>query len=138
MLRAAFRMSGLRLMAGTAAMGRGEAGSVMAARQLCTKPEKGGTPFKVPGHRPSDFDKKILLWSGRFKKQSDIPEFVSPEMLMAAKSKLRVKFAYIMILLTIVGCIAMVISGKRAAGRQETVTRMNLERKARLRAEKEQ
>lgn len=33
--------------------------------------------FKVPGYRPSDFDKKLLIWTGRFKRKEDIPEQVS-------------------------------------------------------------
>ncbi|XP_059837405.1 uncharacterized protein LOC132400448 isoform X3 [Hypanus sabinus] len=32
----------------------------------------------IPGHRPSKFDRMILLWSGRFKKEEDIPATVSP------------------------------------------------------------
>lgn len=33
--------------------------------------------FKMPGYRPSEMDKKILVWSGRFKTKEQIPEFVS-------------------------------------------------------------
>lgn len=33
--------------------------------------------FKTPGYRPSEMDKKILVWSGRFKSKDQIPEFVS-------------------------------------------------------------
>nr|XP_042711029.1 protein FAM162A isoform X3 [Chrysemys picta bellii] len=41
-------------------------------------PEVGGhSTFKVPGHKPSDWEKKVLLWSGRFKKVDDIPETIS-------------------------------------------------------------
>ena len=31
----------------------------------------------VPLHKPTDFEKKILLWSGRFKKEEEIPETIS-------------------------------------------------------------
>ena len=37
----------------------------------------GHRPFKVPEHKPSDMDKKMLIWSGRFKTVDQIPEFVS-------------------------------------------------------------
>lgn len=33
--------------------------------------------FKIPGYRPSELDKKFLVWSGRFKTVDQIPELVS-------------------------------------------------------------
>lgn len=33
--------------------------------------------FKIPGYRPSNMDKRFLIWSGRFKTVDQIPEFVS-------------------------------------------------------------
>ncbi|CAM5078055.1 unnamed protein product [Natator depressus] len=100
------------------------------------KPEEGGhSTFKVPGHKPSDWEKKVLLWAGRFKKVDDIPETVSFELIDAARNKLRVKISYLMIALTILGCIVMVIEGKRAVGRHESLTTQNMERKARWRDE---
>ncbi|MXQ90336.1 hypothetical protein E5288_WYG011174 [Bos mutus] len=57
------------------------------------------------------------------------------EMLDAAKNKVRVKISYVMIALTVAGCVLMVIEGKKAARRNETLTSLNLEKKARLREE---
>ncbi|XP_015282885.1 PREDICTED: protein FAM162A [Gekko japonicus] len=108
-------------------------------RRLCTKPPEGSAPkpsgFKLPGHKPSEWDKKILVWTGRFKKPEDIPETLSFEVVDVARNKVRVRISYLMIALTIMGCVAMVISGKRAVGRHESLTSMNLEKKARLREE---
>ncbi|XP_054858984.1 protein FAM162A [Eublepharis macularius] len=114
-------------------------------RRLCIKAEDSkaqkpsspspAPPFRVPGHKPSDWDKKFLLWTGRFKKVEDIPETVSFEMVDAARNKMRVKISYLMIALTIVGCIIMVIMGKRAVARHESLTTQNMERKARWREE---
>uniref|UniRef100_A0A8B9GEK6 Family with sequence similarity 162 member A n=1 Tax=Amazona collaria TaxID=241587 RepID=A0A8B9GEK6_9PSIT len=53
----------------------------------------------------------------------------------AAKTTLRVKFSYVMITLTIVGCIIMVTRGKQAVKRHETLTSINLEKKAQWREE---
>ncbi|XP_037381350.1 protein FAM162A isoform X2 [Talpa occidentalis] len=108
---------------------------------FCTKPQ--GSPkapshtysHRVPLHKPTDWERKILIWSGRFKKEDEIPETISFEMLDAAKNKVRVKVSYIMIALTVAGCILMVIQGKQAAKRHESLTSMNLEKKARLREE---
>ena len=41
-------------------------------------------------------------------------------MLDAAKNKLRVKVSYLMIALTVAGCIYMVIEDKKAANRQKS------------------
>lgn len=59
-------------------------------------------------------------------------------MLDAAKNKVRVKISYIMIALTLMGCGLMVFQGKQAAKRHETLTSLNLEKKARLRREAEE
>ncbi|NWV01342.1 F162A protein, partial [Upupa epops] len=111
-------------------------------RRLCIKPQeesqlplKSRPPLRVPGHKPTDWEKRFLLWAGNFKKPEDIPQTVSIETIRAAKSTLRVKFSYIMIALTILGCIVMVIRGKQAVKRHETLTSMNLEKKAQWREE---
>lgn len=116
-------------------------------RRLCSKTEDSKAPkpsstspgpsFRVPGHKPTNLDKKFLLWTGRFKKVEDIPETVSFEMIDAARNKMRVKLSYLMIALTILGCIIMVISGKQAVKRHESLTTQNMERKARWREEAE-
>ncbi|XP_040106435.1 protein FAM162A isoform X1 [Oryx dammah] len=108
---------------------------------FCSKPQESPKPpthtysHRVPLHKPTDWEKKILIWSGRFKKEDEIPETVSFEMLDAAKNKVRVKISYVMIALTVAGCVLMVIEGKKAARRNETLTSLNLEKKARLREE---
>ncbi|KAK1343950.1 hypothetical protein QTO34_014507 [Cnephaeus nilssonii] len=108
---------------------------------FCTKPQKSPKPpsqtysHRVPLHKPTDWERKILIWAGRFKKEDEIPETISFEMLDAAKNKLRVKISYVMIALTVVGCVLMVIEGKQAVKRHESLTSLNLEKKARLREE---
>ncbi|XP_059900457.1 protein FAM162B [Gadus macrocephalus] len=116
-------------------------------RTLCSKPQetKAEPPatapanthlgFKLPGYRPSDMDKKILIWSGRFKSADQIPEFVSFEMIDASRNRMRVKVCYGMMVTTIAACLIMVILGKRAAGRHESLTGQNMEKKAKLRQE---
>nr|XP_056705207.1 protein FAM162A [Euleptes europaea] len=116
-------------------------------RRLCSKPQEGAAPktssgtsnpsFRLPGHKPSEWDKRFLLWTGRYKKAEDIPETMSFEIIDAARNKMRVRMGYVMIVLTIVGCIVMVISGKQAVARHESLTSQNLEKKARWRQEAE-
>ncbi|XP_021106919.1 protein FAM162A isoform X1 [Heterocephalus glaber] len=84
---------------------------------FCTKPQESPKDptstysHRVPLHKPTDWEKKILIWSGRFKSKDQIPEAISFDMLDSAKNKLRVKISYIMIALTVLGCIVMVIEG---------------------------
>uniref|UniRef100_A0AAY5L9F5 Family with sequence similarity 162 member B n=1 Tax=Esox lucius TaxID=8010 RepID=A0AAY5L9F5_ESOLU len=91
--------------------------------------------FKLPGYRPSPMDQRILVWSGRYKTPDQIPDLVSFETLDAARNKLRVKACYGMIVITILACLITVIMGKRAAGRNESLTALNMEKKARWREE---
>ncbi|KAJ7407833.1 protein FAM162B-like [Willisornis vidua] len=62
--------------------------------------------------RPTNFDKKVLIWAGRFKKEEDIPKYISSDVLDAARNIVRIKVCYLMIALTVLGCLAMVITGK--------------------------
>ncbi|XP_023557991.1 protein FAM162A [Octodon degus] len=108
---------------------------------FCTKPQESHKAptstysHRVPLHKPTDWEKRILIWSGRFQSKDQIPETISFEMLDAAKNKVRVKISYVMIALTVLGCVVMVIEGKKAAKRNESLTSLNLEKKARLREE---
>ncbi|XP_049641892.1 protein FAM162A [Suncus etruscus] len=145
-------LRGLHLVAGSCLKlhGRDASSSLRLARisdlkrinGFCTKPQESPKApptstyrHRVPLHKPTDWEKKILIWAGRFKKEEEIPETISFEMLDAAKNKMRVKVSYVMMALTVVGCIFMVIEGKKAAKRHETLTSLNLEKKARLREE---
>uniref|UniRef100_A0A8B9G3U8 Protein FAM162B n=1 Tax=Amazona collaria TaxID=241587 RepID=A0A8B9G3U8_9PSIT len=89
----------------------------------------------VASYKPSKFDKKILVWTGRFKTEEDIPPRIPPEMLDKARNKARVKACYIMIGLSIVACFAVIASAKKAAARHESLTSWNLAKKAKWRKE---
>lgn len=55
--------------------------------------------------------------------------------LNAAKNKTCMKMSYVMIVLIVAGCILMVIEGKKVAKKYESLTSLNLEKKAHLREE---
>lgn len=44
-----------------------------------------------------------------------------------ARNKFRIKICNYMILATILGCIAMIVTGKKKAERGETVSKMNMD-----------
>ncbi|XP_029462564.1 protein FAM162A-like isoform X2 [Rhinatrema bivittatum] len=94
----------------------------------------GYKPFRNE-RRPTPLDKKILLWAGRFRKEEDIPAFVSLEVINAATNKVRIKICYVMIAITLLGCVAMVIAGKNAARRDDNLLKMNMEKKAKWKTE---
>uniref|UniRef100_A0A672TPY1 Family with sequence similarity 162 member B n=1 Tax=Strigops habroptila TaxID=2489341 RepID=A0A672TPY1_STRHB len=89
----------------------------------------------VASYKPSKFDKKILIWTGRFKTEEEIPQRIPPEMLDRARNKARVKACYIMIGLSIIACFAVIASAKKAAARHESLTSWNLAKKAKWRKE---
>ncbi|XP_061777286.1 protein FAM162B [Nerophis ophidion] len=89
--------------------------------------------FKIPGHKPSPMDTRILLWSKRFKRVEDIPEFLPFETLDAAKNKLRIRVCYMMIAATIGGCVLMIVMSKRAVARHGSLSDQNLKQKAKWR-----
>uniref|UniRef100_UPI00398E5AC7 protein FAM162B-like n=1 Tax=Pristiophorus japonicus TaxID=55135 RepID=UPI00398E5AC7 len=101
-------------------------------------PDVASSAYKLQGRIPTAADKKVLLWSGRFKQEQDIPEMVSIEMLYAARNKIRVKICYLMIGVSVLACLVMVISGKKAFKNKENLTKWNLDKKAKLKEQFEQ
>ncbi|XP_035178836.1 protein FAM162B isoform X1 [Oxyura jamaicensis] len=119
-------------------------GGCCRPRRPARPPPEGGPPGDpepaaahkvVASYKPSKFDRKILLWTGRFKKEEEIPPRIPPEMLDRARNKARVKACYVMIGLSIVACFAVIASAKKAAARHESLTSWNLAKKAKWRKE---
>lgn len=78
-------------------------------------------------HRPNNLERKILVWTGRFKNDGEIPNEISQDTMEKARNKARIKLANYMMAATVLACLGMVISGKRAAERGETISKMNLD-----------
>ncbi|XP_041353942.1 UPF0389 protein CG9231-like [Gigantopelta aegis] len=86
-------------------------------------------------HLPTDFDKRMLVWSKIYKTTEEVPDSISFTKMSKAKDYFRVRFAAIMSVATFVASIGYIISGKRAVQRGESVSRMNLEWQQRNRDE---
>ncbi|XP_073483235.1 protein FAM162B [Aquarana catesbeiana] len=97
----------------------------------------GGDAKSISRCKPNRFDKKILKWTGRFKSEADIPPTIPLEMLVRARNKARIKACYIMIAITVVACFVVIVSGKKAAARHESLTSLNLAKKEMWRREAE-
>nr|XP_025966912.1 protein FAM162B-like [Dromaius novaehollandiae] len=117
--------------------GRGFVDEARGTRDAASRTANPASPPFKNDRRPTNFDKKVLVWAGRFKREEEIPAFISSEVLDASRNSVRIKVCYIMIALTLLGCLAMVVSGKEAAKRDHTLLRMNTEKKAKWRAETE-
>ncbi|KAI8041106.1 UPF0389 protein CG9231 [Drosophila gunungcola] len=81
----------------------------------------------IKNHEPNNLERKMLVWTGKYKTQAEVPNFVSQDVMERCRNKMRIRLANIMIALTAIGCAIMVYSGKQAAKRGESVTKMNLE-----------
>uniref|UniRef100_A0A1B6CS84 Uncharacterized protein n=1 Tax=Clastoptera arizonana TaxID=38151 RepID=A0A1B6CS84_9HEMI len=75
----------------------------------------------------SKFNKILLVMSGRYKKMSEVPESVSFESMHKARNKVRIRVANYFMGAIVIGCVWMVISGKKAAESGESVEKMNLD-----------
>lgn len=78
-------------------------------------------------HRPNDFEKRILVWTKKYKSTDEIPQYINQEVMERCRNQMRIKIANYMMLATVVGCIIMVISGKKAQERGDSVQKMNLD-----------
>ncbi|XP_072742782.1 UPF0389 protein CG9231 [Anoplolepis gracilipes] len=74
-------------------------------------------------HRVTNFDKRVLVWVKRYPRVADVPEDVTVDCLLAARSKARIKACNYMIIATLIGCIGSVILGKRQAARGESLVK---------------
>lgn len=103
----------------------------------------------IKNHEPNDLEKRMLVWSGKYKSSAEVPNFVryaihcyiliitlslrsnleisSQEQMERCRNQMRIKLANLMMGLTVIGCAIMVYNGKQAAKRGESVTKQNLE-----------
>ncbi|XP_055373468.1 UPF0389 protein CG9231 isoform X1 [Condylostylus longicornis] len=82
---------------------------------------------QINQHKPTNLEKRFLVWTKKYKSVDEVPSHVSVETMERCRNRMRIKVANIMMVLTAVGCIVMVISGKNAMGRGESVTKQNLD-----------
>ncbi|KAK4307061.1 hypothetical protein Pmani_021153 [Petrolisthes manimaculis] len=86
-------------------------------------PPKGR--IRLTDHRASYLEKRILVWGGKYKSVDEVPDFVSQDSLDRAQNKARIKINLMMVAATLLACLTMVYSGKRAQEAGESVVKMN-------------
>ncbi|XP_052872210.1 UPF0389 protein CG9231 [Anopheles cruzii] len=109
-----------------------------SARAFCSQVEPKQTPKPSPTigngpklsthtHSPNNLEKRMLVFTKRYKSLDEVPSFVSQETMERVRNQVRIKIANYMMIATAIGCIIMVISGKQAQERGESVSQMNLD-----------
>lgn len=78
-------------------------------------------------HRPSDFDRKILVYSKMYKKLDTIPKEIPVATMKKAKDWFRIRVNIGMGLACLGACVVMVISGKAAHESGDSLAKQNKE-----------
>ncbi|KAK5649828.1 hypothetical protein RI129_000857 [Pyrocoelia pectoralis] len=78
-------------------------------------------------YKVNNFEKRILVWMGKYKNVSDVPAFVKPEVMEKSRSWMRVRISNYSIALTLVGCVIMIYTGKKARDRGDSLHKRNLD-----------
>lgn len=78
-------------------------------------------------HRPNDFEKRLLVFTKKYKSKEEIPQYINEDVMERCRNQVRIKLANYMMIATVIGCVIMILSGKKAQERGETVQKMNLD-----------
>ncbi|KAL1109905.1 hypothetical protein AAG570_014139 [Ranatra chinensis] len=89
-------------------------------------------------HHPNKFERRILVWTGRYKTLEDVPDVVPIEALEKARNKARIRVSNYMMVLTLIACVGVAISGRRAAERGESLSQRTLDWHKQIREESKQ
>ncbi|XP_041463694.1 protein FAM162A-like [Lytechinus variegatus] len=76
----------------------------------------------------SGFDKRLLVYFGKYKNVGEVPELVSVHLLNSTRNKFRVYTNIFIGFLTMFGCGLMIYRGHRRAGTGETLADHNMRR----------
>ncbi|XP_055530535.1 UPF0389 protein CG9231 [Wyeomyia smithii] len=78
-------------------------------------------------HAPNNLEKKMLVFTKKYKSVDEIPSFVNQDVMERCRNQVRIKLANYLMLATAIGCLIMIVSGKKAQERGESVQKMNLD-----------
>ena len=68
---------------------------------------------------------RLLVMFKKYNSKEEVPTYVNQDVVEKVRNKFRIRVANIMMLLTMIGCILMVISGKKAVEKGDSVMKMN-------------
>ncbi|KAG5681754.1 hypothetical protein PVAND_011163 [Polypedilum vanderplanki] len=87
--------------------------------------DNNNNPMSKGTYKVDNFEKKLLVWFGKYKNADEIPGYVSQEVVDRARNRFRIRVANIMMILTLIGCGIMIVSGRNAAERGDSVLKSN-------------
>ncbi|KAF7990584.1 hypothetical protein HCN44_000389 [Aphidius gifuensis] len=64
-------------------------------------------------HNPNSLEKRILVWFKKYPSIDQVPVEVPIDIVQSATSKFRIRIANVMMVMTIIGCIYTVLTGKK-------------------------
>ncbi|XP_064121088.1 UPF0389 protein CG9231-like [Macrobrachium nipponense] len=82
---------------------------------------------RLTDHKVDNLERYLLVWGGKFKNVSEVPKYVSQDTMERARNKARIKINLMMCAATVVGCLLMVMSGKRAQREGQSLIKINQE-----------
>ncbi|XP_077976841.1 uncharacterized protein LOC144432497 [Glandiceps talaboti] len=84
--------------------------------------------LSASGHRPTEVDKTLLVWTGKFKSKEEIPDFVSDDTINKAKSITRI-YVNIGMGVVLLVCIGFMIrKGRQDVASGESLALRNMRR----------
>ncbi|XP_035686219.1 protein FAM162A-like [Branchiostoma floridae] len=93
-------------------------------------PSSSTAAGSMPGFMPTDKEKWMLVFTGRYPSKADIPKEVSYDELTAAKDKMRVYVSTLLVILTFVSAFGVAMWGRSERDRGESLLKRNLQRRA--------
>lgn len=76
-------------------------------------------------HKVNNFERKLLVFYKKYSSKEEVPSFVNQDVMEKVRNRFRILVANLMMLATLVGCIIMVMSGKKAVKKGESILKMN-------------
>ncbi|KAK9695596.1 Protein of unknown function (DUF1075) [Popillia japonica] len=94
---------------------------------LCKNVRFESHNLKTNLHKVNNLEKRFLVWTKKYKTVEEVPNLVPAETVEKARNRMRIRIANIMMAATLVACILVSMSGKRARDRGESLLQQNLD-----------
>ncbi|EZA47448.1 hypothetical protein DMN91_004791 [Ooceraea biroi] len=78
-------------------------------------------------HHVTDFDRKVLVWVKRYPSVAEVPQDITEETLLTARSKARIKASNYMIVVTLIGCLFAAFLGKKQVKEGDSLHKRRLD-----------
>jgi hypothetical protein len=111
----ASRLSNRGIVCNVRVIARSCSGSSDKTSEVAATQEFKGLPTAT--YKPDNLDKRILVHYKYYPNVESVPRFVSESIMTNAKSRARIKLSNIMIVATLLGCLATAIFAKKQAHR---------------------